>query len=73
MQNGDRPLIHDLHRRAQHLVPAHDLAERGGEREAIERPFRVEAEGNVVRAILGLELREEPQALLPERGGAAGP
>jgi hypothetical protein len=53
---------------AQHLVTANDLAEGACSiASTFERPAEAQADGDVVKEAVRLELREEPQALLRER------
>ncbi|MFT3764378.1 MAG: hypothetical protein QM820_02475 [Minicystis sp.] len=66
MNDLHRAAIDRLERRAQHLVPAHDLAQSLFERLDVEPARQTEHGRHVVERAVRLELVEEPEALLRE-------
>ncbi len=64
-----RPAIHLREAGAQDLVPAHDLSQGGIERGPVELPLKPHWHRHVVGEAAGLELVEEPEALLGEGKG----
>ena len=68
-----RLAVDDSERRAQDLVPPHDLLERTRERVRVERPEQMHGARDVVGSRARLQLLQEPQALLTERQHAVRP
>jgi hypothetical protein len=64
---GDLGAVQAQHR-VQHLVPLDDAGEGGGQGGRVERPGQPQADGLAVERGLRVDLFQQPQALLTERG-----